>query len=310
MNRARLQLLLARAWHDVAAAQSAALVVEGDRNGWYRALASTPHDAVSFAAATGCDPRLAEMWLVNQASAGYINFDPAAQAYTMDDEQRAAFADDSRPDFVPAGFALALSLGTAGARAAIGTMSAIQAKALAPVWLSGVKEQLNAGTTLLEIGCGEGGLSREIAAAFPNARIHAIDLQYPQHRDELPPNLTFDVGDAATIEGVWDVILAVDVVHELRDPRRTLAHLSSHLGERGAMILVEPIVNEPLEQNFNTAGRLISSAAWRHCLRESPTSLGPMSGEAVLRSVLTDAGFAVVERIEEPYHLVLEARLR
>jgi SAM-dependent methyltransferase len=310
MNRARLQLLLARAWHDVAAAQSAALVVDGDRNGWYRALASGPHNAASLAATNGSEPRLAEMWLVNQAAAGYITFDPATRAYTMDEEQRAAFADESRPDFVPAGFALALALGTADARAAIARMSAIQANALAHLWLSGVKAQLDAGASLLEIGCGEGGASRQLAATFPHARLHAIDLQLPMRVDDLPSNLTFEMRDAARVEGQWDVMLAVDVVHEFRDPGATLAHLASHLGESGAMIIVEPLAGDPMEQNFNTAGRLISSAAWRHCLREAPASLGPLTGEATLRKVLTDAGFRRIERIEEPYHLVLEARLR
>ena len=57
MNQAKLQLLCARAYHDLAAAQSAALVALGSRLGLYDALSAAPRTASELALASGVAER-------------------------------------------------------------------------------------------------------------------------------------------------------------------------------------------------------------------------------------------------------------
>ncbi|HEX8151872.1 MAG TPA: class I SAM-dependent methyltransferase [Thermoanaerobaculia bacterium] len=287
MNQLKLRLLLSRAWHDVAAAQSAALVVAGDRNGWFRALAQGPADATQLAAATNADEPLLRMWLVNQANAGFITFDAASGRYSLDEEQAAVFTDDS----VPAGFELAATL-TRGddATAAIDRMSASNARQLAARWLA---DDLRGGT-ILDVGCGRGGVARELARQFPDARIHGIDVRDVPADEE---RITFAIADAATVSGTYDVALLVDVLHELRDPAAVLAHLREHAR---AIVIVEPLFED------GVSARLMSSAAFLFCLPAAGAAT--FRDEAALRELLTAAGFTAITRRDDPSHLVLEGR--
>lgn len=287
MNQAKLRLLLARAWHDVAATQSAALVAAGHRNGWYRELARGPADAVQLAASTGADLPALRMWLINQASAGFISFDAATGRYSLDEEQAATFTDDS----VPAGFELALALAAGkDATEAIDRMSAANARKFATRWIA---EDLRDGT-ILDVGCGRGGVARELAAQFPDARVHGIDLHH-QPADE--GRVTFARCDAGEITGAYDLALVVDVLHELRDPAALLAQLRRRVR---AVVIVEPLFDE------GVGARLMSAAAFLFCI---PTSgVAAFRDEAELRDLLVAAGFATVVRRDDPSHLVLEGR--
>ena len=286
MNQAKYRLLLARAWHDIAAAQSARLVVEGDQGGWYRALRE-PRTLSQFAEAAGLDPRAAQLWLTNQISAGYITTN--GTQFFLDEEQAAAFTGD---DSVPAGFHLAalLTAGVAQTVDAIDRMSAANARNLASRW---IPEDLRDGT-ILDVGCGRGGVARELARQFPNARIHGIDLREEPAADD---RVTFERCDAAAATGTYDLALLVDVLHELADPARVLRHLRTHAR---AIVIVEPLLEDAL------GARLMSAAAFLYCL--------PVSGHAgfrdepALRELVAAAGFPTARRRDDPSHLVLEAR--
>jgi len=92
---------------DLGATIGAGNVVVGHRLGLYRSLAGAPATAEELAKRTGTDPRYVAEWLRGQAAGGYVSYDPAAEQFSLTDEQAFALAD---PDglYLPGAFVLAL----------------------------------------------------------------------------------------------------------------------------------------------------------------------------------------------------------
>ena len=72
---------------DLGATMAAGSVVIGHNLGLYKALANAPATAEELAAATQTSPRYVAEWLRGQAASGYVQYDPADQAYSMTEEQ-------------------------------------------------------------------------------------------------------------------------------------------------------------------------------------------------------------------------------
>ena len=280
-----------------------------------------------LASATRTDPRYAEAWLMNQAASGFISYDSGR--YRLNEEQRAGFADETTPGFLPAGFDLALALGGAmeevervvrGADAAgpnarivkaVDRLTMNNARARLSSWISGDTDmRLAAGGSLLEIGCGQGSVLLDLASRYPRARFTGIDPRVAPARST--ESVAFIAANAATAEGSFDAVLAIDVVHELIDPTAVLRRIREVLVEkRGILIVVEPLAGDSDAENLNPGGRLLSSLAFLFCFPSAGAAriVGPLGGETRMRNLLRQAGFHSVTRIDDPHHLVLRANV-
>ncbi len=100
--------LRVRAVEEVGAALNGALVVMGDRLGYYRSLAqhgaSTPAELAEH---TGTDEHYARDWLNAQAAGSFVDYDPPTGRYHLPPEQAVALTDDTSPAFVGGLFQLA-----------------------------------------------------------------------------------------------------------------------------------------------------------------------------------------------------------
>ena len=97
-----LMAFVFRAVDEVGATLNCALVVMGDRLGYYRALADHgPLDAADLARRTSTGERYAAEWLNAQAAGGFVTYDPATRAYTLPAEHAVALTDESSPAFLP-----------------------------------------------------------------------------------------------------------------------------------------------------------------------------------------------------------------
>jgi len=75
-----------------------------DELGLYTALANDgPLTADELADATGCNPRLVREWLDGQVAAGLVEYDAAADRYTLGAEAAMALADENSPAFTARG---------------------------------------------------------------------------------------------------------------------------------------------------------------------------------------------------------------
>src|SRR4249920_3514519 len=94
----RLMAFVYRAVGEIGATMNTALVVMGDRLGYYRALAGAgPTTPAELAERTGTDAHYTREWLNAQAAGGY----------TLPVEHAVALADESSPAFLPGFFQLA-----------------------------------------------------------------------------------------------------------------------------------------------------------------------------------------------------------
>src|SRR5947199_3662170 len=93
---------------DLGATTAAGNVVIGHNLGLYKALASAPATAEELAGRTGTKPRYVTEWLRGQAAGGYVEYDAAADRYSMTEEQAFALTDPDGGVYLPGAFQLAL----------------------------------------------------------------------------------------------------------------------------------------------------------------------------------------------------------
>ncbi|MEV6495314.1 SAM-dependent methyltransferase, partial [Actinoplanes sp. NPDC051633] len=104
----KLMAFVFRAVDEVGAALNCALVVMGDRLGYYRDLAAHgPTTPDELAGRTGTGVHYAREWLNAQAAGGFVEYDAGTRRYTLPPEHAVALADESSPAFLPGFFQIA-----------------------------------------------------------------------------------------------------------------------------------------------------------------------------------------------------------
>jgi SAM-dependent methyltransferase len=348
INEAKLQAFMARALQDVGAAQSAALVVVGDRLGLYRAMAgSGPLTPEDLAARTDTSARYVREWLVNQAAGGYVEYDPGTGRFVLPEEQALVLALADSRAFLPGAFQMATALVKLcdTVAEAFRTGSGIPYDAWEPgfgegmdrsarakyethllaSWipaLDGVREKLESGASVADIGCGRGAALLLLARAFPRSRFVGCDtdtcsVEHARAAAEqtgLSGRLRFELVAAQELPGTgYDLITSFDVLHDLADPVACAQRVREALTVDGTWLIVEPPAGDRLEDNLGALGRLLSSTSVLHCLpvslAQGGPGLGTLSGEARLREIVRAGGLTRVRRVSEtPLDLVLAAR--
>jgi SAM-dependent methyltransferase len=98
--------------------------------------------------------------------------------------------------------------------------------------------------TLLDVGCGAGGLTAAFAAAHPETACVGVDRSEDQIQlaaKHALPNLTWQLGDAKTLRmaSQFDLVHTRFVLSHLRDPVATAEHLLSLVKAGGALVVEE-----------------------------------------------------------------------
>ncbi len=321
----------------------------GDELGLYRALADGGRlTADDVAAKAGCNARLVREWLDGQVAGGLVDHDVSTGAYELSPEAVLALADDSSPAFVARAMNAfgSLFMDVEKIKAAFrgdgglswgdhhpclfsGTEWFFRTgyRAELPAWvaaLDGVAAKLEAGATVADIGCGHGASAVVLASAFPNARITGFDfhdssIDTARRRAEeagVTDATTFEVADAKSYPGTYDLICFFDCLHDMGDPVGIAAYAREHLAEGGTVLLVEPFALDDRQANLteNPMAALLYTASSSICTpnslsQEVGLGLGAQAGEARLREVFEQAGYTQFRRAAEtPMNLILEAR--
>ena len=200
--------------------------------------------------------------------------------------------------------------------------------------MAGLAAVLAAGGSVADVGCGYGTPTMAIAGLFPAARVLGIDYHDASiaharaeaaRRGASPGTgpgvgtVRFEVDAASGLSGQgYDLITFFDSLHDIGDPLGALSRARQALGPDGAVLLVEPLGADDVEDNLNPAGRMFYAISTLACTpnavsQKTATSsepLGAQAGEKRLRALAAQAGFGRVRRLDvpAPMNLVLELR--
>ena len=346
---ADIEQFVHKALGDVSGALTASLVVIGDKLGLYRALdEGGPATPSELAARTGTTERYVREWLNAQAAAGYVGYDRRTQRYELPPAHAACLTDDTSPACVLGAFQAMTAAMKAEPRIADGFRSGKgvgwhehdadlfvgverffrpgYAAHLVDEWipsLDGVREKLERGARVADVGCGLGASTIILAKAFPRSTFvgfdyHPASIERARERARaagVENRTAFEVASAKGYPGSdYDLVAFFDCLHDMGDPVGAARHVRESLAPDGTWLLVEPFANDQVEENLNPVGRLFYSVSTLVCTpaslsQEVGLALGAQAGEGRLRAVLEQAGFTRIRRATAtPFNLVLEAR--
>ncbi|MCK0112808.1 class I SAM-dependent methyltransferase [Ornithinimicrobium sp. F0845] len=326
-----LMAFVFRAVDEVGATLNAALVVLGDKLGYYRDLAahgaSTPGE---LAQRTGTAEPYAREWLNAQAAGNFVTYDPGAGRYTLPAEQAVALTVEDSPAFLPGLFQIALGtvhdmdhiLAAARNGAGFGWHEHVTDvhlgcerffrpsyhAHLVQEWLpalDGVVDKLRAGAHVADIGCGHGSSTVLMAHAFPQSRFigydyHPESIAIARQRAQdagVADRVRFAVATAQSLpSGDFDLITMFDCLHDMGDPVGAAEQVHQALQPDGTWMVVEPMAGEHVEDNLNPVGRAYYGFSTLLCTPASLSqdvglALGTQAGPARIRDVATAAGF-------------------
>lgn len=344
----KLHVFLGAFVNDLGATLHAGMVVIGERLGLYKALATGPMTSAELAAKTKTDERYIREWLASQAAGGYVSWDEKTNKFMLNSEQAFTLANEDSPAFLPGAFELALAslasvpritecfrtgAGMGWGEHNEGVYHGCEkffrpgyAANLVSSWipaLSGVKEKLEAGAKVADVGCGMGASTMLMAKAFPKSTFFGFDYHDKSiagARDSakhqgIAKHAKFEVSKAKTFPGKdYDFVTVFDCLHDMGDPVGAAKHVFQSLKKDGTWMIVEPFANDQMKDNLNPLGRAyygFSTLLCTPCSRSQEVGLclGAQAGEDRIRDVVTKAGFTRFRRATQtPFNIVYEAR--
>jgi len=328
-----------------------AVVHLGMRLGLFDALAA--HDGAtseSLAATTGLHERWVREWLHAVAAAtlaehedGRFNLTPEAKATLCDPDHPAAVGGVFGPpithreiDRTAEAFETGIGMTwdehgahTCHFQAAMG--AAGQKTWLVPVILdsiAGMTEKLTEGATVVDIGCGAGVAATAVATAYPQTTVigidpsvHAIETAAARAAEAGLDNLEFRAGtfdDLADLEGV-DLLLTLDVIHDLPRPGDAVRAARSCLADGGVWFVADIKTRGGLEENRSIPVLpLMYGMSILYCMSSAMSEpggagLGTLGlTEGVFGELTAAAGFSSVDTREfdiDPLNRYFEVRV-
>lgn len=327
----KLMAFVFKAVDEVGATLNTALVVLGDKLGYYRAMAdSRPITPAQLAHETATDEHYAREWLNGQAAGGYVDYDAASGTYVLPPEQANALTEPSSPAYLPGFFQLAL--GTAHDTDTIVAAARNQAGVgwhehhgdvhegcarffrtmynahLVGEWLPALDDvvaKLERGAVVADVGCGHGESTVIMAQAFPRSTFvgsdyHEASIAKARARAQeagVADRVSFEVAPAQQLSGQgFDLVTTFDALHDMGDPVGAARRVRRAIADDGTWIVVEPMSGDTVSDNLNPVGRAYYGFSTLLCTpsslaQEVGLALGTQAGPARIRDVVTAGGF-------------------
>jgi SAM-dependent methyltransferase len=343
----KLARFVTKAIDEVGATLNAALVVMGDKLGYYRILAARGASSpAELAEHSGTAEPYVREWLNAQAAGGYVTHD--AGRYALPPEHAVALTEEDGPAFLPGFFQLALGAVSDSRRVVEAARSGSgigwhehQSDVhvgcerffrpgyhanLIDGWLpalDGVVAKLRSGATVADVGCGHGASTILMAQAFPNSRFvgsdyHLESIETARGRATaagVGDRIRFEVASASEFSGAgYDLVTMFDCLHDMGDPLGAARHVRDTMASDGTWMIVEPMAGDQVEDNLNPVGRVYYGFSTLLCTpsglsQDVGLALGTQAGPARIREVTTAAGFTRFAQVARTtLNQVLEVR--
>jgi 2-polyprenyl-3-methyl-5-hydroxy-6-metoxy-1,4-benzoquinol methylase len=292
-----------------------------------------PSTSGEIAAAAGLDERYVREWLGGVTMGRVVEHDPVSARYWLPAEHAASLTRGAGPgniarmmQMVPllaeveqqviACFSTGGGVGYEGFTRfhqwmnedSIATHDAGLLDLVVPL-IPGLRETLEAGAAVADIGCGSGHVVNLLARAFPNSRFVGYDFApeaIETAREEAAgwglSNTEFVRRDVAEIDDPeeYDVVTAFDAIHDQAHPSRVLANIATSLKPGGTFLMVDIQASSHVHENLeHPGGTFLYTVSMMHCmtvsLAQGGDGLGTAWGRQTALHMLDDAGFAHVD---------------
>jgi SAM-dependent methyltransferase len=349
-DRSRAAALARQVGTDFGAALTVALAFIGDRLGLFKLLASGARmTTAQIARGAALNERYVREWAATMAAAGYLDYRPADATFRMTPEQAMVLAREDNTFFTGGAFQYAVACyrqiakltdafrnggGVPFADFGPDIVEAIERlfhcgyeEWVADQWIPAVpdlKEKLEDGAEVAEVGCGAGQCIVPVAGAFPSSRFTGFDIDVTSLAQARAKAVDMGVAERLTFEQVaaenipdadrFDLVMAFNCIHDMANPRGALAGIRRALKPAGILMWSEADVADRLEENLTPVGRTTYGASTMHCmtvsLAQGGEGLGAVIGTSLARELAIEAGFASFDRlaIKNPYHQVFVLR--
>lgn len=301
----------------------------GDRVGLFAVMAGMPAStSKQIACAANLNERYVREWLGTMVTGRVVNYFPETQTYQLPAEHAAFLVDEgeynfaSSMQFIPVmgnvedKLVRCFENGGGVPYSSYPRFHEVMAKesaqtvvaALEPYILPlvpGLKEKLQSGIDVLDVGCGSGRAMTELAKTYPNSRFTGYDFSeegITRANAEAAKlgltNVRFDVRDAANIGELedYDLITSFDAIHDQAKPAAMLRSISEALRPDGIYLIQDIAGSSHLEKNLeHPVSPFLYTISLTHCMTVSLAyegeGLGAMWGEEKAVEMLHAAGF-------------------
>lgn len=305
----------------------------GDRVGLFKAMAKLPAStSKQIADAANLDERYVREWLGTMVTGRVVNYFPEMLTYQLPAEHAAFLTDEGEYNFASSmqffpilgnvedklvecfekGGGVPYSAYPRFHEVMAAESAQTVVAALEPFILPlvpGLKEKLESGIDVLDVGCGSGRAMLKLAETYPNSRFAGYDFSEEgiarANNDAAKRGLTnirFEVRDAAAIgeTAAYDLITSFDSIHDQAKPAAMLASISQALRPDGTYLIQDIAGSSHLEKNLDhPVSPFLYTISLTHCMTVSLAyngdGLGAMWGEEKAVEMLNAAGFTNVE---------------
>jgi SAM-dependent methyltransferase len=297
-----------------------------------------PSTSEQIAEAAGLNERYVREWLGTLVTGGIVDYDPERRTYRLPPERAAAITRAAGPNnlAVFAAFMPQIALvedriidafrnGGGVPYSGFPQFQAMMAEFSGQVFdatlldvvvplVPGLRERLDAGIDVADIGCGSGHALNILARAFPNSRFVGYDFSpegiaaaHAEAKDWGLTNAAFVERDVAQldVEAAYDFITIFDAIHDQAQPRRVLKKIAQALRSGGTFLAVDVQASSNLEDNLaHPLAPVLYAFSTMHCMTVSLAlggeGLGAMWGAQQACELLAEAGFVVQDVKQVP----------
>jgi 2-polyprenyl-3-methyl-5-hydroxy-6-metoxy-1,4-benzoquinol methylase len=314
------------------------LIDIGYEVGLFEASRFGPATSDELAERAGLKERYVREWLGAMATGGIYRYDPGSERYELPEEHAVLLTGHTAQNAAPHSRILEhfgnhlpkiKACFRAGGGVPYSAYRPVFTQCMDDVWrrifdqtlvpsfiggVPGLAERLQAGISVLDVGCGTGHAMNLLAREFPRSRFlgydigeDAIEAAKREAREMQLANSRFEIQDVAELPASpkFDLITAFDAIHDQKDPDAVLRGARQALAPDGLFLMVDFKFHSRVEDNMsNPYAPMYYGISLMHCMTVSLAvggkGLGTVWGEETARRMMAEAGFGQVEVLDTP----------